>query len=392
VGGSDLVLVVSVFLASAVEMVEALTIVVAVGVTRGWRQALVGAGLAVVVLAVLVGAFGPALVRVPLDALRIVVGGLLLILGLQWYRKAALRAAGLKAKHDEDAIFAAQVAALSVGAGIGGPGGAATGVVTAEPAAADPTGSTPAPETAAGTARATASTDPAATGPARDVTGSTVAFKGVFLEGLEVVVIVLTVGSASHRVGLAAAAAGVALAVVAGVGIVMARQLAGVPENLMKFAVGVMLVSFGTFWSGEGVGLHWPGSDLSLLVLIAVYAVSARLLVLWLRRRPSRARAVVTVPDPDPDDAGGDGVAPAANSEPRRPGLVRGVAALGHFAWEFVVGDTPELAVAAVVVVAVAALLVHAGTPAALAGAVLVAMVLTSLALSAGRARGAPVD
>jgi uncharacterized membrane protein len=224
------VLLVSVFLASTVEMVEALTIVVAVGVTRGWRSALEGVVVALVVLAALVAAIGPALVRyVPLSALRIAVGGLLLVFGLQWLRKAVLRAVGLKAKHDEDAIFAEHVAELSA----------------ARPASG------------------------------RDSTAFAVAFKGVFLEGLEVVVIVLTLGAADHRLGLAAAAAGAAVVIVGIVGALVARQLAGVPENALKMAVGIMLVSFGTFWSGEGVGVHWPGSDLALPVLVAVYALVA---------------------------------------------------------------------------------------------------------------------
>jgi Ca2+/H+ antiporter, TMEM165/GDT1 family len=231
VHSATVVLLASVFLASTVEMVEALTIVVAVGVTRGWRSALEGAGAAVAVLAALVAAIGPALVHyVPLSALRIVVGGLLLVYGLQWLRKAVLRAAGLKAKHDEDAIFTEQVAELS--------------------------------------ARHRASSR-------RDAAAFAVAFKGVFLEGLEVVVIVLTLGVADHRLALAAAGAGAAVVVVAVVGAIVSRQLAGVPENALKMAVGLMLVSFGTFWAGEGVGVRWPGSELALPVLVAVYAVVA---------------------------------------------------------------------------------------------------------------------
>ena len=227
------VLLASVFLASSVEMVEALTIVVAVGVTRGWRSALEGVAAAVATLAAMVAAIGPALVHyVPLYTLRIVVGGLLLVFGLQWLRKAVLRSVGLKAKHDEDAIFAEQVAELST---------------EARPASG------------------------------RDATAFAVAFKGVFLEGLEVVVIVLTLGVADHRLGLAAAAAGAAVVVVAAIGAVVSRQLAGVPENAMKMIVGLMLVSFGTFWSGEGVGVRWPGSELALPVLVGVYAV-----VTWL--------------------------------------------------------------------------------------------------------------
>ena len=223
------VLLASVFLASSVEMVEALTIVVAVGVTRGWRSALEGVAVALATLVALVVAIGPALVHyVPLNGLRIVVGGLLLVFGLQWLRKAVLRAVGLKAKHDEDAIFEEHVSELSAS-----------------------------PRPAGG----------------RDSTAFAVAFKGVFLEGLEVVVIVLTLGIADHRLGLAAAGAGAAVVVVATVGAIVSRQLASIPENAMKMAVGLMLVSFGTFWAGEGVGVRWPGSELALPVLVGVYAV-----------------------------------------------------------------------------------------------------------------------
>jgi uncharacterized membrane protein len=163
-----------------------------------------------------------------------VVGTLLLVFGLQWLRKAVLRASGLKARHDEDAIYAEQVAGLSE--------------------------------------------SPPAVG--RDATAFAVAFKGVFLEGLEVVVIVITLGSTSHRLGLAALAAAVAVVVVAAVGVVVHRQLSGVPENAMKMGVGLMLVSFGTFWSAEGVHVSWPGNDLAVPVLVAWYGMIAWLLVL----------------------------------------------------------------------------------------------------------------
>ena len=237
-----LVLVAAVFLASAVEMVEALTIVLAVGVTRGWRSAFEGVAVALAVLAALVVLFGPALVHyVPLSVLRLVVGGLLLVFGLQWLRKAILRAAGLKAKHDEDAIYAEQVAELD-----GGTRGTS--------------------------------------GSGRDTTAFAVAFKGVFLEGLEVVVIVITLGTTSHRLGLAAMAAGAAVVVVCIVGLIVHRQLSGVPENAMKMGVGLMLVSFGTFWVGEGVHVTWPGSDLAIPVLVACYGLVAWLTVVVLRR------------------------------------------------------------------------------------------------------------
>ncbi len=238
VHSGSVVLAVAVFLACAVEMVEALTIVVAVGSTRGWRSALEGTAVALLVLGALVVALGPAIVHyVPLGTLRLVVGGLLLVFGLQWLRKAVLRASGLKAKHDEDAIFARQVEELS------------------------------------GTAA----------GPGRDATAFVVAFKGVFLEGLEVVVVVITLGTTSHDLGLAAVAAAAAIVVVGAVGAMVARQLSSVPENAMKMGVGLMLVSFGTFWSGEGVGVHWPGSDLAIPVLVGAYGLGAFALVSWLR-------------------------------------------------------------------------------------------------------------
>jgi uncharacterized membrane protein len=241
---SLVVLVLAVFGASAVEMVEALTIVVAVGSTRGWRSAFRGAGAAVVLLVVLVAVGGVPLVRyTPISGLRVGVGALLLLLGLSWLRKAVLRAAGLMAEHDEDAIYAETVASLS--RGDGGPG-------------------------------ARRGADPEGVG---------VAFKGVFLEGIEVVLIVISLGASQHQLGIASAAAGAALVVVATTGVLVARQLSNVPENLLKLVVGVMLTSFGTFWVGEGAGAHWPGSDASLPVLVAVFSLSAVALVALLRRR-----------------------------------------------------------------------------------------------------------
>ncbi len=241
-------LVVAVFLASAVEMVEALTIVIAVGVTRGWRPALKGVAVAIAALAALVAALGPALVHlVPLSALRVVVGGVLLVFGLQWLRKAALRSAGLKAKHDEDAIFREQVEELTVEAAPG----------------------------------------------RGDAVAFTVAFKGVFLEGLEVVIVVLTLGITGHRIGLASASAAAAVVIVGVVGVLVARQLAGVPENAMKTGVGLILIGFGTFWSGEGVGIHWSGSDLAIPVLVALYGACLWAIVALLRRAAVAERGEV---------------------------------------------------------------------------------------------------
>ncbi|HEY2214762.1 MAG TPA: hypothetical protein VGH31_06880 [Acidimicrobiales bacterium] len=239
---STVILILAVFGASTVEMVEALTIVVAAGVTRGWRSALEGAAAAAIVLAVIVLAVGVPLIHyVPINALRVVVGSLLLVLGLSWLRKSILRASGHKALHDEDAIFAATTAELSSGA----PDGA--------------------------------------TKVRRDAVGFAVAFKGVFLEGTEVVLIVVSLGASQHRLGIAAGAAAAAAVIVGLVGIVVAKQLSQVPENLIKIVVGIMLTSFGLFWVGEGSGVHWPGSDLAIPALVGVFVVVTAIAVQWMR-------------------------------------------------------------------------------------------------------------
>ncbi len=236
----DTFLFLSAFLASGVEFVEALTIVLAAGLARGWRSALAGLGAATVVLAVIVAVLGPALTAIPLQALRLVVGALLLIFGLQWLRKAILRASGYKALHDEDAIFARELADAS-------------GAAHVERAGVD-------------------------------WYGFTLAFKGVLLEGLEVVFIVLTFGSAQGSIPLAAAGAAAALILVAGVGLAVRAPLARAPENAMKFAVGVMLTTFGVFWSVEGAGADWPGSDAAILGVLAWIVLSSFVLVRLLRR------------------------------------------------------------------------------------------------------------
>ena len=228
-----LVLVGAVFLACAVEMVEALTIVFAVGHTRGWRSAFEGVGAALVALTALVAVFGPALIHVPLTWLRLVVGGVLLIFGMQWLRKAILRSSGLKAKHDEDVIYQETVAELQN----------------------------------------------IAHDSHRDRIAFVMAFKGVFLEGLEVVITVLTLGTSAHRLALASVVAAIALVLVAIVGAVVAKQLSSVPENAMKMSVGVLLVTYGTFWVGEGLKVHWPGNDTFLLAFVALYAVVCAILV-----------------------------------------------------------------------------------------------------------------
>ena len=235
---STLVLVLAVFGASLVEMVEALTLVVAAGVSRGWRSALQGAAAAALLLGVLVVVVGVPLIRyVPIDALRVVVGALLLVLGLSWLRKAILRGSGHLALHDEDRIYAKTVADLQ-----------------------EPDDESVRPAAAAETHQF-------------DGVGFMVAFKGVFLEGTEVVLIVISLGAAQHRLGLAAVAAGAAVLLVGIVGAIVARQLSEVPENLIKTAVGIMLSSFGIFWVGEGAGVNWPGGDLAIPVLVAFWIV-----------------------------------------------------------------------------------------------------------------------
>jgi len=234
-------LFVAVFLACFVEAVEALTIVLAAGTGRDWRSAITGVVSGVAVLAVVVAVLGPSLTLIPLSALRLVVGGLLLIFGLQWLRKAILRGSGLKALHDENAIFATELAA----------------------------------------ARAVA---PDRRGMVGDWYAFTLSFKGVVLEGLEVVFIALTFGANQHNIPLAAAAALAAVLVVTLAGIAVRAPLARVPENSMKFVVGVMLTSFGIFWGAEGAGAQWPGADVALLVVVPAVALFALALVALLRR------------------------------------------------------------------------------------------------------------
>jgi uncharacterized membrane protein len=239
VSGPQIGLVVSVFIACTVEAVEALTIVLAVGTTRSWRSAMIGVGAAVVALAVVTAALGPALTALPINVLRAVVGGLLLIFGVQWLRKAILRASGLKALHDEQATFAQEAELAREAGAVGG-----------------------------------------------DFDGYSflVAFKGSFLEGMEVIFIALTFGSNQKDVPLAAAAAVAAVLLVACAGAALRAPLARVPENSLKFVVGVMLTSFGVFWGGEGAHADWPGGDAALLVIIPVLAVFSLSMVAALRR------------------------------------------------------------------------------------------------------------
>jgi len=242
-------LVISAFLASAVEFVEALTIVLAMGVTRGWRSAIAGAALAVASLSAITALAGEALVRrVPESLLELVVGTLLLVFGVQWLRKGVLRSAGAKARRDEDEAYREELAA-----GRGAASERRLGL---------------------------------------DWFGFAVSFKGVFLEGMEIVFIVITFGAGAGDVPAAAAGAAIAGALVLGVGAIAHRPLAGVPQNTIKFAVGLLLSTFGTFWAVEGLGvfagasesLEWPGGDAALPVLLAVWAGFAWTAIRLLRR------------------------------------------------------------------------------------------------------------
>ena len=228
------------FFASAVEMVEALTIVLAVGLTRGWRASLAGAVSALAALGAMVALFGADLVRyVPLGYLRLVVGVFLLAFGLQWLRKAILRAVGSKAHRDEELVFRQEVEQL--------------GGLPADQRAIDPG-------------------------------AFVVSFKGVFLEGIEVVFVVLAFGAGSGRVGLSSAGALLALVLVGLAGLVVRGPLGRVPENTIKLAVGVVLAAFGTFWTLEGLGYAWPLGEGAIPLLVLAYGLCAAILIWALRR------------------------------------------------------------------------------------------------------------
>ncbi|MDP9117447.1 MAG: TMEM165/GDT1 family protein [Actinomycetota bacterium] len=230
------------FLACSVESVEALTIVLAAGTARKqWRSAMLGVGAAVAVLTAIVAALGPAVTAIPLRGLRLGVGALLLVFGLQWLRKAILRGSGFKALHDEAAIFARELSA-------------------AQSAVA---------ERRRGV---------------EDWYAFTLSFKGVLLEGLEVAFIVLTFGSNAKDIPLASIAAAISIVAVVVLGLTIRAPLTRVPENSMKFVVGVMLTAFGMFWGGEGAGAKWPGNDAAIPVLAAAVAIFALGLIAVMRR------------------------------------------------------------------------------------------------------------
>jgi uncharacterized membrane protein len=230
------------FIASLVEFIEALTIVLAVGTTRGWRSALIGSAAGVAVLAILVAEFGRELTYAPLQLIQIVLGALLVFFGLRWLRKACLRYAGLIPMGDENLRFAKTTSQLSGGA----------------------------------------------TSAAIDGPGVLTAFNGVVLEGLEIVFIVLAVGASSSSLGLATLGAGVAGVIVIGLALVLREPLARVPANTLKFIVGLMLSSLGTLWLGEGLGVDWPGADFSAFGIGAAYLVASALGIGLSRQRGGR--------------------------------------------------------------------------------------------------------
>ncbi len=238
------------FLASLVEFVEALTIVLAVGVTRQWRSTILGVVAATIVLVLAIGVFGAALVMfVPIELVRLIVGGFLVIYGLQWLVTAILRAAGAKAKHDEEAIYENEIAAMR--------------------------------------------DEPPVPAHGMDWISFTVAFKGVLLEGLEVAFIVVTFGASAGQLGPAALGASIAGVLVLIVGVAVHRPLARVPENGLKFIVGLMLTTFGTFWAGEGIGVEWIASDATILVLLVIYSIASLAAVNGVRRRSLRSPSVL---------------------------------------------------------------------------------------------------
>lgn len=300
--GTSIALFLSVFFACAVEAVEAVTVVLAAGTARDWKSAWRGVIAGLLTLAVIIAAFGPAISHLPISFLRIVVGGLLLVFGLTWLRKAILRSSGYKALHDEEKIFQEEIAAARIAA----------------------------KETRHGVA---------------DWYAFTLSYKGVLLEGLEVAFIVLTFGTIAHKVTLAAISALTAVAIVTAAGFALRAPLAKVPENTMKFGVGIMLTAFGIFWGVEGSAgkaAKWPGDNWAVPALILGTALFSYLLVGVLKvvRTNSRVSVAAT-----PASMTTEVVAPKAE----RGKAVAGVIAFGEFWVDFIIGDDWRIAAAIVV-------------------------------------------
>jgi uncharacterized membrane protein len=298
--GSDLALFISVFLACAVEAVEAVTIVLAAGTSRNWKSSFQGVISALVLLSALIFILGPGIEKLPENVLRLVVGTLLLIFGLQWLRKAILRASGFKALHDEEKIFSEEVAQAQKAARV------SHFVVS-------------------------------------DWYAFTLSFKGVLLEGLEVVFIVVTFGviqksSNPNAFAIAVWAALIAVVFVALTGFIIHKPLSRVPENSMKFVVGILLTSFGIFWGAEGAGVNWPRHDLSLLVIIPfVLSVSLLLInLLKIRKAQNYSLKSSTLLTFSP---------PKKESNP----IVRLLGGFLYFWFDFIIGDDWRVAIAVVI-------------------------------------------
>jgi len=288
--GNDLALFISVFLACAVEAVEAVTIVLAAGTSRNWRSTFQGVISALLLLAVLILTLGPSIEKLPKNTLRLIVGGLLLTFGLQWLRKAILRGSGFKALHDEEKIYREEVEAA---------------------------------QTVAKVSHFVVS----------DWYAFTLSFKGVLLEGLEVVFIVVTFGiiqkgSNPQAFSLAIWAASIAVVLVTVAGFAIHKPLSKVPENTMKFIVGTLLTAFGIFWGAEGAGAEWPHQDLSLLAIIPFVLLISFGLIQFLKVRKAKNLPVRTMKLP-------------TFSEPRKDGsvLVRGLGGFLFFWYDFIIGD-----------------------------------------------------
>ena len=290
---SGLALFISVFLACAVEAVEATTIVLAAGTARDWKSALLGTGAGLGVLGVIIVAIGPSISSLPMNGLRLFVGTLLLVFGLQWIRKAILRSSGYKALHDEEKIFQEELVAARKA-----KEGKRFGVA--------------------------------------DWYAYTLSFKGVLLEGLEVAFIVLTFGTIQHQVTLASIAALAAVLIVAVSGFALRKPLARVPENTMKFVVGIMLTSFGIFWGAEGAGAIWPSADAYLFAIVPFVTVVSLILVQLLKAKKSKTPITVKVPvgadltELDELDA---------ESVLEDKGFVKIVKDFGFFWYDFLIGD-----------------------------------------------------
>jgi uncharacterized membrane protein len=295
---TNFALFLSVFLACAVEAVEAVTIVLAAGTARDWKSAFRGVAAGLLTLALIIGIAGPAISRLPMSSLRILVGGLLLVFGLQWLRKAILRSSGYKALHDEDQIFREEVAAARAAG----------------------------KESRIGI---------------DDWYAFTLSYKGVLLEGLEVAFIVLTFGTIQHQVGLASIAAISAVVIATITGLVLAKPLSRVPENSMKFSVGILLTSFGIFWGAEGSGAKWPGDNWAVLGIIGFVSAISFALVIFLKRKYLQQQVEVLEELSE--------FAEAVILEPQTGGIIKSFKAFGEFWYDFIIGDDWTIAVGIVI-------------------------------------------